>query len=129
MPCIIKALIGWLILLVVSGSVGLFLRRGVLGILVPFPAASADPAVEAALRTRHYKRGHVGSTVFCFVVSAGYVWAVGRFWCVTAAVAASLMMFVVVEHYAQSPPWLRFTSNAVMWCTSVLVWYAVCKET
>src|SRR5438045_9641876 len=37
MPCILKALIAWIILLVVSGAVGLFLRQALFGIFVPLP--------------------------------------------------------------------------------------------
>jgi hypothetical protein len=131
MPCILKALIGWLILLVVSGAVGLFLRQALFGLLVLFPAESTNPAVASALRDtrRRLKRGHIASTIFCFVVSAAYLWAIAHFWNVTLAITASLIMVVVVEHYAQTPGWLRFIANAILWGSSVLVWYALCKQT
>ena len=131
MPCILKALIGWLILLVVSGAVGLFLRQALFGILVPFPAPSANPVVEKALRETHrsFKRGHITNTIFCILVSAAYLWAVLHFWNVTLATAAFLIMIVVVEHYAQTPSWVRFTANAILWGSSILVWYALCKQT
>ncbi len=131
MPCILKALIGWLILLVVSGAVGLFLRQTLFGLLVPFPAESTNPAVAAALRDTHrrLKRGHIAGTIFCFVVSAAYLWAVGHFWNVTLGIAAFLIMIVVVEHYAQTPGWIRFIANAILWGSSVLVWYALCRQT
>ena len=131
MPCILKALIGWLILLVVNGAVGLFLRQALFGLLVPFPAESTNPAVAAALRDTHhsFKRGHIANTIFCFVLSAAYLWAVAHFWNITLAIAAFLIMIVVVEHYAQTPGWLRFTANAILWGSSVLVWYAMCKQT
>jgi cytoskeletal protein RodZ len=63
MPCLVKALTGWLILLVVSGAVGLFLRQALFGLLVPFPAESTNPAVAAALRDTHrrLKRGNIAS--------------------------------------------------------------------
>src|SRR5205809_8131513 len=51
MPCILKALIAWIILLVVSGAIGLFLRQALFGLLVPFPAPSTNLAVEQALRS------------------------------------------------------------------------------
>jgi hypothetical protein len=128
-PCILKALIGWLILLVVSGAVGLFLREALLGVLVPFPAESTNPAVAAALRDTHrrFKRGHIANTIINFVVSAAYLWAVAHFWNITLAIAAFLIMIAVVEHYAQTPGWLRFIANAVLWGSSILVWYALCK--
>jgi hypothetical protein len=118
-------------LLVVSGAIGLFLRQALFGVLVPFPAPSANPVVEQALRDtrRNFKRGHIANTIFCFVVSAAYLWAVLHFWNMTLAVAAFLIMIVVVEHYAQTAPWIRFTANAVLWGSSVLVWYALCKQT
>lgn len=131
MPCILKALIGWLILLVVSGAVGLFLRQALFGLLVPFPAESANPAVAASLRDTHrsFKRGHIANTIFCFVVSAGFLWAVAHFWNITLAIAAFLIMIIVVEHYAPTPGWLRFIANAILWGSSVLVWFALCKQT
>jgi hypothetical protein len=131
MPCILKALIGWLVLLVVSGAMGLFLRQGLFGLLVPFPAEFTNPAVAAALRDtdRRLKRGHIAGTIFCFVVSAAYLWDVAHFWNITLAIAAFLIMIVVVEHYAQTSGWLRFTGNAILWGSSVLVWYAMCKQT
>jgi hypothetical protein len=122
-------LIGWLILLVVSGAVGLFLREALLGVLVPFPAESTNPAVAAALRDTHrkFKRGHIANTIINFVFSAAYLWAVAHFWNITLAIAAFLIMIAVVEHYAQTPGWLRFIANAVLWSSSILVWYALCK--
>src|SRR5438552_6627446 len=130
MPCILKALIVWLVLLVVSGAVGLFLRQALSGLLVPFPPESDNPAVAAALRDtrRSFKRGHIANTIFCFIVSAAYVWAVGHFWNVTLAVTAFLIMAVVIEHYAQTPGWVHFIGNAILWGSSVLVWYALCKQ-
>ena len=106
MPCILKAVIGYVILVVVSGSVGLFLRQALIG-----------------LRTH----GRVPNAVFCFSVTAAYLWAVLHFWNISLAVAAFLIMLVVVEHYEQTPPWVRFTANAVLWGSSVLVWYSLCK--
>ena len=131
MPCILKALIGWLILLVVSGAVGLFLRQALFGLLVPFPAESTNPSVSAALRDidRRLKRGHIAGTIFNFVVSAVYLWAIAHFWNITLAIAAFLIMIVIVEHYAQTPGWIRFIANGILWGSSVLVWYAVCKQT
>jgi hypothetical protein len=131
MPCLLKALIGWLILLVVSGAVGLFLRQALFGLLVPFPAESTNPAVAAALRDTHrrLKRGNIASTILSFVVSAAYLWAVGHFWNIPLAIAAFLIMIVVVEHYAQTPVWIRFIANAILWGSSVLVWYALCRQT
>jgi cytoskeletal protein RodZ len=66
MPCILKALIGWLILLVVSGAVGLFLRQALFGLLVLFPAESTNPAVASTLRDtrRRLKRGHISLAPF-----------------------------------------------------------------
>ena len=116
MPCILKALIAWMILLVVSGAVGLFLRQALFGIFVPFP-----PSREACCCD--------GNTIFCFVVSAAYVWAVAHFWNVTLAITAFLIMIVVVEHYAQAPSWIHFIANAILWGSSVLVWYTFCKQT
>jgi hypothetical protein len=129
MPCILKALIGWLIVLVVSGAVGLFLRQAVFGVLSPFPAESTNPAVAAAVRDtrRRFKRGHIINTIFNFIISAAYLWAVAHFWNITLAIAAFLIMIVVIEHYAQTPGWLRFLANAVLWSSSILVWYALCK--
>jgi hypothetical protein len=131
MPCILKALIGWLILLVVSGAVGLFLRQALFGLFVPFPAEATNPAIAAALRDTHrkFKRGYIANSIFCFVVSAAYLWAVAHFWSLKLAVAAFLIMIVVIEHYAQTPSWVRFIANAVLWGSSALVWYAVCKQT
>jgi hypothetical protein len=116
-------------LLVVSGAVGLFLRQALFGVLVPFPAPSTNPDVEQALRSfkRAHKRANITSTIFCFLVSAGYLWAVLHFWNITLATAAFLIMIVVVEHYAQTPPWVRFIANAILWGSSVLVWYSLCK--
>lgn len=107
-----------------------FFRQALFGLLVPFPAPSTNPVVEQALRDtrRGFKRGHVANTILCFVVAAGYLWAVLHFWNVTLAAAAFLMMVVVVEHYAQTPPWIRFIANAVMWGTSVLVWLRCAKD-
>jgi cytoskeletal protein RodZ len=75
MPCILKALIAWIILLVVSGAMGLFLRQALVGILVPFPPESENAAVAAALRNmrRGYKRAHIANTIVNFVVSAAYL--------------------------------------------------------
>ena len=131
MPCILKALIAWIILLVVSGAVGLFLRQALFGIFVPFLPESDNPAVAAALRDvrRSFKRGHIANAIFCFVVSAAYVWAVAHFWNVTLAITAFLIMIVVVEHYAQARSWIHFIANAILWGSSVLVWYALCKQT
>jgi hypothetical protein len=131
MPCILKALIGWLILLVVSGAVGLFLRQALFGLLVPFPAEFTNPAVAAALRDtqRRLKRGHIAGTIFCFVVSAAYLWAIAHFLNVTLAITAFLIMAVVVEHYAQIPSWIHFIGNVILWGSSILVWYALCKQT
>ncbi|PYV69488.1 MAG: hypothetical protein DMG96_33815 [Acidobacteria bacterium] len=131
MPCILKALIAWIILLVVSGAIGLFLRQALFGLLVPFPAPSTHPAVEQALRSTHrsFKRAHVANTVFCFLVTAAYLWAVFHFWNILLAAAAFLIMIVVVEHYAQTPRWVRFTADAILWGPSVLVWYSLCKKT
>ena len=131
MPCILKALSGWLILLVVSGAVGLFLRQALFGLLVPFPAESTNPAVANALRDMHrsFKRGHIANTIFCFVVSVAYLWAVAHFGNITLAITAFLIMAVVVEHYAQTPGWVRFIGNAILWGSSILVWYALCRQT
>jgi len=131
MPCILKALIAWLILLVVSGTVGLFLRQALFGLLVPFPAESTNPAVAAGLRDTHrrFKRGHIANTILNFVVSTAYLWAVAHFGNITLAVTAFLIMIVVVEHYAQTPRWVHFIGNAILWGSSVLVWYAFCKQT
>ena len=131
MPCILKALITWMVLLVVSGMVGLFLRRAVYGILVPFPApSSTNPAIEEVLREtrRSFKRANVANTIFCFVVSTAYVWAVLHFYNVILAVVAFLIMVVVVEHYAQTPSWVRLTGDVILWGSSILVWYSVCKQ-
>jgi hypothetical protein len=130
MPCILKALVCWLILLVVSGAVGLFLRQALFGLLVPFPKPFTNPVVEEALRksSRSLKRDHITNTIFCFLVSAAYLWAVLHFWNITLAVAAFFIMIVVVEHYAQTPRWVRFTGNAILWGSSVLVWYSLCKQ-
>jgi hypothetical protein len=131
MPCILKALIGWLILLVVSGAMGLFLRQALFGVIAPFPAESANPAVAAALRDTHrgFKRGHMVNTIFCFIVSAAYLWTVAHFWNITLAITAFLIMAVVVERYAQTPGWVHFIGNAILWGSSILVWYALCKQT
>jgi len=131
MPCILKALVGWLILLVVSGGVALFLRQALFGLVEPFPAPSANPAVEQALRItrRRFKRAHVVNTIFCFLVTAAYLWAVLHFWNISLAAAALLIMIAVVEHYAETPRWVRFAANAILWGSSVLVWYSQCKQT
>ena len=102
----------WFILLVVSGAVGLFLRRALFGLLVPFPATSTNPAIEQALRStrRSLKRAGMVNTIFCFLVTAAYLWAILHFWNISLAAAAFLIMVVVVEHYAQTPRWVRF------WC-------------
>jgi hypothetical protein len=128
MLCILKALIGWLILLVVSGGMGLFLRQALFGMLVPFPPEVPNPAVAAVLRDtrRSFKRGHIANTVFCFVVSAAYLWAVAHFGNVTLAITAFLIMAVVVEHYAETPGWVHFVGNAILWGSSILVWYSLC---
>jgi hypothetical protein len=99
--CILKALIGWLILLAVSGAVGLFLRQALFGV----------------------------NTIFCIIVSAVYLWAVAHFWNITLAITAFLMMLVVVEHYARVPRWLHSIANVILWGSLVLVWYALCKQT
>ncbi len=131
MPCILKAIVGWVILLVVSGTVGLFLRQALFGLLVPFPAPSTNPAVEQALRStrRSFKRAGVVNTIFCFLVTAAYLWTVLHFWNISLATTAFLIMIVVVEHYAQTPRWVRFAANAILWGSSVLVWYSLCKQT
>lgn len=129
-PCILKALITWLVLLVVSGMVGLFLRRAVYGVVVPFPEPSTNPAVEEALREMHrsYRRSSVANTIFCFAVSAAYLWAVFHFTNALLAVVAFLIMVVTVEHYAQTPAWVRLTGDVILWGSSVVVWYSVCKQ-
>ena len=131
MWCVLKGIVAWIILLVASGAVGLFVRQALFGLLVPFPAESTNPAATAALRDtdRRLKRGHIANTIFNFVVSAAYLWAIGHFWNITLAIAAFLIMIVVVEHYAQTPGWIRFIANVILWGSSVLVWYALCKPT
>jgi hypothetical protein len=128
MLCIFKALIVWLILLVVSGSVGLFFRQALFGLLEPFPPESDDVEVAEALHDirSNMKRGYIIHTIVCFVVSAAYLGVLVYFGNITLAITAFLMMAVVVEHYAKTPAWVQFISNAVLWGSSVLVWYALC---
>jgi hypothetical protein len=104
---------------------------GVIRIAPAFPPGSDNPAVAAALRdtSRNFKRGHIANTIFCFIISAAYVWAVGHFWNVALAITAFLIMAVVIEYYAQTPGWIHFVGNAILWGSSVLVWYALCKQT
>jgi hypothetical protein len=131
MWCVLKAIVGWIILLFASGGISSFSRRGLFGLLVPFPAPSANPAVEQALRStrRSFKRAHVANTIFSFLVTAAYLWALFHFWNIALAATALLIMIVVVIHYAQTPPWISFTADAVLWGSSVLVWYSLCKWT
>src|SRR6266404_6376839 len=131
MSCIIKAVVGWVARLVVSGMIGLFLRRALFGLLVPFPAPSTNPAVEQTLRSTHksFKRAQIANTIFSFLVTAAYLWSLFHFWNIAVAAAGFLIMAVVVEHYAQTPRWVRFTADAVLWGSSVLVWYSLCKWT
>jgi hypothetical protein len=69
------------------------------------------------------------NTIFCFLVTAAYLWAILHFWNISLAAAAFLIMVVVVEHYAQTPRWVRFIANTILWGSSVLVWYSLCKQT
>ena len=123
MPCILKALIGWLILLVVSGAMGVFLRQA----LFFLRATSKYPAIAAI--DRDFKRGNIANSIFCFVVSAAYLWAVAHFGNITLAITAFLIMAVVVEHYAQTPRWVHLIGTAILWGSVILVWYALCKQT
>jgi carbon starvation protein CstA len=129
MPCILKAIVGWVILLVASGMIGLFLRRGLFGVLVPFPAASTNPAVEQALQStrKSFKRAHIANTIFSFLVTAAYLWALFHFWNIALAATGLLMMIVVVVHYAQTPRFVSLAADALLWVSSVLVWYSLCK--
>ena len=104
---------------------------GVIRNIRPVAPESEKPAVATGLRDvrRSFKRGHIAITIFCFVVSAAYIWAVAHFWNVTLAITAFLIMIVVVEQYAQAPSWIHFIANAILWGSSVLVWYTFCKQT
>jgi len=127
--CVLKAIVGWIVLLVVSGTMGLFLRRGLFGLLAPFPAPSTNPAVEQALRSsrRSFKRAEIANSIFSFLVTAAYLWALFEFWNIALVATALLLMIIVVIHYAQTPPWISFTADAVLWGSTVLVWYSLCR--
>ncbi|MEO7964475.1 MAG: hypothetical protein ABIT38_11280 [Gemmatimonadaceae bacterium] len=131
MPCILKALLLWILLLVVSGSVGLFLRQAFFWIFVPFPAEPENAAIAEALRDtrRDAKRSTAINTIWCLAVSFGYLWTVFHFFGTLFAGTAFVIMLVVVEHYAQAPRWLHHLANLIMWASVIPVWYALCHKT
>lgn len=126
MFCIFKAVIAWIILIFAGGGLASRLRA----LLSPFPAASTDRKVEEALRSmrRSFERAHILRNIFRILLILGYLFALYHFWGVGLAATGPLIMIACTFRTLwTSPSSVSFVAGAILWGSSILVWYSLCK--
>jgi hypothetical protein len=129
MLCILKAVIAWLILLVVGGWFAQIVRGGLFS---PFPAAPTDPRVAEALRSmrRSYKRAHIAWTFTGVILVSAYVAALYHLWNLGLAASSIILMIAIIPRLGREVPRsISIVGDAILWGSSVLVWYSLCRWT
>lgn|GEM_PF-5413245 len=129
MLCILKAIIAWIILIFAGGGIIRVLQRG---LLPPFPLTdpTADPEVEKILRRslRGSKRAHAAWIPVGVFLTCGYLFALYHFWNVGLAATALLLLIAATPRLVwRSPPSVSLVADSVLWGSSILVWYSLCK--
>jgi hypothetical protein len=126
MLCILKAVIAWIILIFAGGG----LASRLCALLSPFPGASTDPKVEEALRSmrRSFKRAHILRNIFRILLILGYLFALYHFWGVGLAASGLLILIAcALRPLWTSPSSVSFVADVILWGSSILVWYSLCK--
>jgi hypothetical protein len=139
--CFCKAVVGWLLLMIVGMNfLGLVVRG-----LIRTPEAQdldariTDPAVRAFM-TQH-KSSNAGFTLFCAVMGMLYLYALSRFWNIGVAAAAVMAMLarlpdlvweirtgrkITPESGPKGIPGLL--GHLFMWGALPVLWFALCRR-
>ena len=137
MLCIMKAVVGWVVLLLVGTNLGMVVRG-----LVPSPGtAELEAGLHPALshEVAKYKRANVGVTLFFALLAVLYLYLLLRFWNFGVLAAAVMLMLSrlpdllweirtgqKVTRVTAPRGAVPVVATVMMWAALPLLWFALC---
>lgn len=141
--CILKAIVAWVILMLVSSNLLGFIARGLLWAPPPVDLPPDSPAHEILSgASKRMSAGNAVITLISIIVAVAYLYALFYFWNALLVVAAVLLMVSRLPDLLweirtgkkvtpqSRPKGASYTVITIlMWVTLPLIWYALCRLT
>lgn len=142
MFCLIKAILTWVILLIVGTNLVGFVARGVFWSSPPVDAPTNRVREVLAQESRRMHATNVAMTLLFLVLTVAYFFALYHFWNIGLAVSAGLVMVSRLPDLlweirtgkkvskASMPKGTAYiVATVLMWLALPLTWYSLCKWT